>query len=350
MSRDRDVSMAAIKAAVRRRLADVYYRTGQFKRRLRGKVLILTYHRVLSETELAQDYVQPGMYVRADVFAAQMRFVKEHFEVLPLARLLDLWSVGELDEGSRYCVITFDDGWRDNYVHAYPILRRLGIHATIFLPTRFVGTNDWFWPEKLAHIMWQRSRSRPDRENDRGHPVASIEAKIGQWKQMGRADIDRALQQTLRQWGGSLPRTRIVMNWDEVAEMGRAGIAFGSHSATHAILTHECAEDVDRELRDSLHELRERQVNCVPVFCYPNGDYSAKIVDQVKAAGYRGAVCSDPGWETRVPRDLFTLRRVAIHNDVSQTVSMFAFRLSGLDEILRRPWLALRARADEATA
>ena len=74
------------------------------------------------------------------------------------------------------------------------------------------------------------------------------------------------------------------------------------------------------------------------------------LIDQVRAAGYRGAVCAEPGWETRVPKNVFALRRVTIHNDVSQTAPLFALRLSGLDEVLRRPWRALRRRAAEATA
>ena len=330
------MSMSKIKAGVRRGLADAYYRTGQFRRRLRGKVVILTYHRVLSGGELARCYVQPGMYVRVDVFEAQMRFVKEHFEVLSLSRLLDLWATGGLNEGTRYCVVTFDDGWRDNYVHAYPVLQRLGIPATIFLATGFVGTDEWCWSDKLAHILVHRWGGRLDRGGDRERLEAEVEAEIGRWKRMRRPDIDRALEGVIRKWGGSLPRNRVAMSWDEVAEMARNGISFGSHSVTHAILTREGTEDVEREIRDSLRELRERQVNCVPVFCYPNGDYSTEIADQVRSAGYRGAVCGESGWETRVPRNLFALRRVGIHNDVCQTVPLFVLRLAGLEEVLTR--------------
>jgi len=220
------MSMSRIKAGARRRLAAVYYHTGQYKRRLRGKVVILTYHRVLSPSELARDYVQPGMYVRADVFEAQMQFLKEHFEVLSLSRLFELWAGGGLDAGTRYCVVTFDDGWRDNYVHAYPVLRRLGIPATIFLPTRFVGTDEWFWPEKLAHLMVQRWQGRAGRDADRRALEAEIESEIGRWKLMRRAEIDRALEKLVRESGASLPRERLVMSWDEVAEMARHGISF----------------------------------------------------------------------------------------------------------------------------
>jgi peptidoglycan/xylan/chitin deacetylase (PgdA/CDA1 family) len=344
------MNTSSLKAGVRRGLAEVYYRSGLFKRRLRGKVVILTYHRVLSHRELVRDYVQPGMYVRADVFAFQMQFLREHFEVLSFPRLLELWTSGGLAAGRRYCVVTFDDGWRDNYVHAYPVLKRLGIPATIFLPTRFVGTDEWFWPEKLAYLMEQRWQGRASPNADRRALEAEIEAEIGRWKLMRRAEIDRALEKLVRESGASTPRERLVMSWDEVVEMARNGISFGSHSSTHAILTLASAADVDQELRSSLRELEERQVNCVPVFCYPNGDYSAQIAAQVRAAGYRGAVCSEPGWETRMPRNVFALRRVAIHNDVSQTVPLFALRLSGLDEALRRPWHSLRRLVAEATA
>jgi peptidoglycan/xylan/chitin deacetylase (PgdA/CDA1 family) len=328
--------MSKIKAGIRRGMADAYYRTGQFRRRLRGKVLILAYHRVLSGGDLAGSYVPPGMYVDADVFDAQMRFVKEHFEVLALAQLLEHWTAGSLDEAKRYCVVTFDDGWRDNYLHAYPVLRRLGIPATIFHSTRFVGTDEWFWSERLAHILLNRSEGPAPRDDHRKWSETGVETEIGRWKQMRRADIERALDELMRERGTSLPRERAVMSWDEAAEMSRHRISFGSHSQTHAILTRAAAEDVDRELRGSLRELWERQVNCLPVFCYPNGNYSEEIVDQVRAAGYLAAVCSDSGVEARAPGNLFALRRVGIHNDVSETMPLFAFRLAGLDETLRR--------------
>jgi peptidoglycan/xylan/chitin deacetylase (PgdA/CDA1 family) len=337
------VSVSTIKAGVRCGVADAYYRIGQFRRRLRGKVVILTYHRVLSEDERARYYVQPGMYVRRDVFEAQMEFLKEHFEVLAFSRLLDLWAAGGLDDGTRYCVVTFDDGWRDNYVHAYPVLRRLGIPATIFLATEFVGTDEWFWPEKLAHVMAHWRGGRPNRGDEGERLETAIEAEISRWKLMRRANIDRALEKLLQAWGGSLPRDRVIMNWDEVAEMARNGVSFGSHSMTHSILTREGAEAVEREIRGSLRELQERRLNCIPVFCYPNGGYSPDLADRVRSGGYRAAVCSESGWETLVPRDLFALRRVGIHNDVTATVPLFALRLAGLDEVLRRG-LTLGAR------
>ncbi|MGB5046279.1 MAG: hypothetical protein WBO11_15080, partial [Nitrospira sp.] len=84
---------------------------------------VLMYHRVLTKDELARYPVQPGMYVLDSVFAQQMSFVRSHFTVLSLQELLDLWQRGEWSAQARYCVITFDDGWLDNYRHAYPVLK-----------------------------------------------------------------------------------------------------------------------------------------------------------------------------------------------------------------------------------
>src|SRR6266581_7831752 len=106
-----------LKAGVRRLMATTYYGTGRFKARLRGKVVILTYHRVLTPNELNVEFVQPGMYVLADVFESQMRFLSEQFRMLPMGELFRRWCNGGLDDDGRYCVVTFDDGWLDNYVY-----------------------------------------------------------------------------------------------------------------------------------------------------------------------------------------------------------------------------------------
>src|SRR5712691_8846612 len=201
------------KAGARQLMATMYYGTGRFKTRLQGKVVILMYHRVLTQKELAAHFIQPGMYVLADVFANHMRFVSEHFRVLSLGELFRHWRNGGFDKRTRYCVVTFDDGWLDNYLYAYPVLRRLGIPATIFLPTGFVGTDEWFWPDRLAYLL---GRARPD-----GVALGG---------------------------GGTVPRRRAVVSWEEVGEMARNGISFGSHSATHAILTTVAPRDLEREV------------------------------------------------------------------------------------------------------
>ena len=309
-------------------LSGVYLRAGLFRAHLRSKVVLLTYHRVLAERDVRARFVQPGMYVEAGVFERQMRFLRDHFRLISLAELFERWRGEGLDAGRPYCVVTFDDGWLDNYVHAYPVLRRLGIPATIFLPTRFVGTDTWFWPDRLAYVL----QAVHGREGGNGDTrwLDHMEKVIASWKELSDERIEEEVAGLIASAGVSIPRERIVVNWDEVAEMGRSGISFGSHSTTHAILTHVSPDGLPREIDDSLAVIRERSGNDVPVFCYPNGSYSSAVVDRVKAAGYLGAVTTDVGWERTVARDLYRVRRVSVHQDVTRTMALFAFHISAL--------------------
>jgi len=111
--------------------------------------------------------------------------------------------------------------------------------------------------------------------------------------------------------------------------MSRAGIAFGSHSMTHANLTRLDPTALDRELRGSLETLRAQSgVNWVAALAYPNGDHTDAVVRAARAAGYRAAVTTQPGLETKQPSDLFRLRRVALHEDVSRSIPVMAFQIA----------------------
>jgi UDP-2,3-diacylglucosamine pyrophosphatase LpxH len=77
----------------------------------------------------------------------------KRFTVLSLNELLERWRTDQLDASKAYCVITFDDGWQDNYQYAFPVLKHYGLPATIFLATDFIGTDRWFWPDQHHQIL-----------------------------------------------------------------------------------------------------------------------------------------------------------------------------------------------------
>ena len=120
-----DSPVTRLKKTLRAAAAGTFHASSAHRWRHRGKVLVLMYHRVLTPGEVSLHPVQPGMYVLDTVFEQQMMFVKQNFTVLSLQDLLGMWQGGVWDEHARYCVITFDDGWLDNYRHAYPVLKRL---------------------------------------------------------------------------------------------------------------------------------------------------------------------------------------------------------------------------------
>lgn len=345
------ISIARLKSATRTSIAWAVHACSLHQSRLRGKVVILMYHRVLTREEVACQAVQPGMYVLDTVFAQQMAFLQQTFTVLSLRQLLDLWKAGEWNEQAGYCVVTFDDGWLDNYRYAYPVLRRLGIPATIFLPTDYVGTDQWFWPDQLAYLLRTAgSKGHGARHGEQvervllhvlgaaggslgkglAHDERVADQLIERCKELPKDQIQRLVSALAEEMGVSLPDGRVVVNWDEVREMSKGGISFGSHSCSHRIMTTITPAEVSEELATSQQTLQQAGIEYVPVFCYPNGNSDADIQSQAKAHGYEAAVSVQTGVEGPCPPNRFALRRIGIHNDMTHSIPLFSLRLCGL--------------------
>jgi len=337
-----------LKNTFRKFFAGAYYLSGAYKNSHMGKVIILMYHRVLSDKELNKYFIQPGMYVHKDVFEKQMEFLKKNYCILNFAELLNLWREGKLSKDKRYCVVTFDDGWLDNYLYAYPILQKYEIPATIFLPTAFIGTKNWFWADRLGYLLWHCKTDRIvnqkigaintliagalDRHNTDTLAVCNeINTIIEALKSLPEADRLKLFDEVSAILDIHLPDERVLLNWDEIQVMSQTSISFGTHSLTHRMLTQLSSDDIQKELKESLDMLQNQRVNFVPVFCYPNGSNSREIVDQVKSAGYQAAVTTVYGHErtSSNPADLYTIKRIGVHQDISYTIPLFSFHISG---------------------
>jgi peptidoglycan/xylan/chitin deacetylase (PgdA/CDA1 family) len=336
-----------LKSGIRQVIASAYFASHHFMRHMKGKVVILMYHRVVSEKELGRYYIQPGMYVKNSVFEMQMAFLKEHFEIVSFSEVLQLWQDNNLDKSKRYCVITFDDGWLDNYLYAYPILKKYNIPATIFLPTSYIGTTQWFWPDKMGFLLrsyyannMQANQKEALKEyfkkypwliTDNGKMTSQvIDIAIEKCKDLSDDEIENIIMGLSKLLNALPPDDRLLFDWKEVEEMSNHNISFGSHSLNHRILTKLSTAEIQKELVESQYMLGKMRINHVPVFCYPNGDYTDKIIEKVKASGYQAAVSTVFGIESSSTQNRFCLRRIGVHNDISSNRSLFAFRISGI--------------------
>jgi peptidoglycan/xylan/chitin deacetylase (PgdA/CDA1 family) len=309
-----------VRSAARHAVARLHDRSTRVLTASRGRVLILGYHRVLPDSAIDRQYVQPGMYVTPSVLETHVRFLRRHFRIISFEDFLRLQESRGWDLDVRYCLITFDDGWLDNYTYAYPVLRRYDVPATIFVSTALVGSEEWMWPDKLGWLL-TRSAGRP------GATAAATDAVIERWKRLSNRTIVDLLAEMARRFRVNFPRQRVFLDWDEIREMSAGRIAFGSHGATHRLLPGMSPADVWAEVSGSLQRLQHELDNPLPVFCYPNGDHDDAVVRHVQAAGYRAAVSTVPGVEAWDRPDRFRLRRIGVHNDVSGDIPLFAFHL-----------------------
>jgi peptidoglycan/xylan/chitin deacetylase (PgdA/CDA1 family) len=311
-----------VKSAMRAMAGTVYGASPYFLSHLRGKVLILMYHRVIPRHELETAFVQPGMYVTPETFETHLKFLTAHFHILSLEEALARWQQGTWEDSVRYCVITFDDGWIDNYQYAYPLLRAYHAPAAIFLPTEFIGSNKWLWWDRLGYLLTRtrtaQTKSLPD----------DLDSVIERAKRIPDEAREAIIDDIATLIDARPPHVRRFINWDEAREMSQSGISFGSHTATHAILTGLEPAALERELRRPLETLRAERVNSAPVLCYPNGNHSSFVVRSARAAGYIAAITTTAGAESATPADLFRLRRVGVHDDITRSTPLFTFHLA----------------------
>jgi peptidoglycan/xylan/chitin deacetylase (PgdA/CDA1 family) len=276
-----------------------------------------------------------------------LRFLHDHFNIISINDIATLPGRNDLHvKGKPLCVLTFDDGWHDFYNHAFPILKTYGAKATVFLPTDFIGTEKWFWSDKLSYLLYQNKNAKQANNDIRcgtdslGHILeraftsdnANPDIIINRTKQYRQDEIENVLSSVSNKYNLALsPHGRAFLSWQEVKKLSDSGIiTVGSHTATHRILTTLNKSEIQDELMISrkklIHEnLIERSL--VP-FCYPNGDYNSEVAALVKDSGYILAVTTEKG-RNCLGNDIFTLKRIGMHEDVSRTESMFAYRIYG---------------------
>lgn len=272
----------------------------------RHTLLVLCYHRVLPRSELDRAPF-PGICVAADRFERHLTCLRRHYEVLPLSAALARWP----DADRPLAAVTFDDGYADNYRVAWPVLRRLGIAATIFLVSDHVDRADLLWFDAFALAVREAERHAGARrravaflEQEGGSPVARALEGTGPFtaRVHGAVTVMKGLpagERTalIRGVRSLVPAPDVaaaeharLMTWAEVADMAAGGIEFGSHTATHPILPGLDRDRLHDEIAGSKATLEKRIGQPVKAFCYPNGDHDERVVAEVKAAGYQCAV------------------------------------------------------------
>jgi len=291
---------------------------------------VLAYHRVEDPARPDFDTFKPNVSATPDGFRRQMEFMKEHYNVMG-GEQLSGWLRGESEMPQRAAMITFDDGYCDNLVNAYPVLRDLALPATIFLCTDRIGSDepfDWdFAAYCFAHTVL-RSADLPLLGSRRWGSEAERDAVLRSWyeaakKQPGSAmaAILGGLQQAL---DVSVPKHSFAglhLDWDQVRELSRAGIEMGAHTASHPLLTAVSLEEAESEILGSRKRIESEIGKPVQTFAYPNGgagDYTERHIEMLRRAGFASAFTLIPG-PTRystVRRAPLEIRRIFItHRD-----------------------------------
>lgn len=304
--------------------------------KLKGKSFVLMYHRIISSAEMPEYPVQPGMYVFKDIFQQHIEYLSKNFNILPFEYLIENVSDGKDVTGC--CSITFDDGWRDNFDNAFPILNSFNVPATIYLTTGYIGTNNWFWPEELScYLDLLKKREDPslikktpeeirkfvNLDKDKKDTISTAIESVKLMTNEKRTDILSCLEKLL----GRVKKKRVLMDWSEVMKMQESGIiSFGAHTVSHKILDQLSTQDATIEIAESLKSIEEHLGHRVGTFAYPNGNYNEDLQKILKGLGVKGAVTTKKGYFHKTTSK-FAIPRIGIHNDISRTTPLFLSRI-----------------------
>lgn len=236
------------------------------------KLVILRYHSI-------NDYRRHEVNVKVKTFKQQMGFLAKYYKPISLKEAF-IYLKNKKDIPKKAVVVTFDDGYEDNYVNAYPMLKQLQIPATIFLIAGYIGTD-----KILPH------------------------------------DI------------GDNPLNNRLLSWKEVREMTQDGVEFGSHTLSHMNLTRRDL-DINSEILESKRIIEKELDKEVWAISYPYGllkDFNHEVKQAVRQVGY-SCGCSAMNGVNDTQTDIFELRRIGI--EASDNMFTFRAKLNGALDLL----------------
>jgi peptidoglycan/xylan/chitin deacetylase (PgdA/CDA1 family) len=267
----------------------------------RDSLLVLNYHRV---GNAEQDLYDPWLFsATAEELDAQISFLKRQLTFVTLDEAM-AFIEGHETIGKNRCraLLTFDDGYLDNYQTAFPILRSHGVQGVFFLATDMVGSNHIAWWDRIAYIVkTARRRSFTLRypisieiDLDKTGLEWGIDKVLSAYKLPENTDSANFISELIEATQGDCPYEvqRRYLDWTEARAMIDGGMAIGSHTQSHPVLSQLDRQRQERELSSSREILKQHLGVAVDILAYPVGQtnsFSDETKSIAESTGYRAA-------------------------------------------------------------
>jgi peptidoglycan/xylan/chitin deacetylase (PgdA/CDA1 family) len=269
---------------------------------VKQQVAVIAYHRI----DWADNCPWSLTPITPPEFDREMKYLRRNYNIISADELSTALSdLNSLPPNTA--VVTIDDGYKDVYVNAYPILKKYNIPATVFLATGHIGTGKLFWWDKVGYIIWKTGLDTLDlgelgiyhlnSTGTRLQVAKIIEKKL---KLMPDEQKNESINTLVKLSRVDIPSnfgSELIMSWDEIKEMNRNGIKFGAHTVNHPILARLPLEAARKEIIDSKKHIENELGQEIVTFCYPNGepnDLNDDIEKILENSGFKCAVTTVP--------------------------------------------------------
>jgi peptidoglycan/xylan/chitin deacetylase (PgdA/CDA1 family) len=295
-----------------------------------GEVKILMYHGITAGAKFEGVTNYYGFNLPVSDFELQLAYLKRHCNVISLADI----RAGRLSKRKTNVVLTFDDGYENNYSIAFPLLKRYGMPAVYAVATAFVCDREPLWNDVIEysvnhstkehlHLNWQGV--------DREFHIDDLKGRVALYNWLLRECVTGEQHQRAGLTGAAAKALGIAENpqdcfqnpdyrplkAEQIAEMTKSGlIEFASHSVHHYALSKLDPEACRLELRKSKNQIEELTGVPCTTLCVPGGAYNSEVLQEAFAAGYELVLTSDIG--KAVPGRKVLNRNVVLHKDSIQ--------------------------------
>lgn len=290
--------------------------------------VILCYHSI---NDLNNSKIFNPNIVGTENFIKQVKFLMKYYNVLSLDYFIE--NQRKLT-GKRNVIITFDDGYKDNFTIAYPILQKYKLPATIFLATDFINICKIKFEDFITYLFSVNNVTTIDlhslnlkktlkTKNERDATLAEI------CYTLNKLDIDKSeevINELCTKYNIESDRLNgvddIMLTWDEIKQMDRQLISIGSHSVSHQNLTKLSHKQQINEITKSKSIIEYQLNTLIAGFSYPLGFSDNNVISALKVTGYKYAITTVPGINNG-DIDLFKLKRISAVNNFH----LFKFQL-----------------------
>ncbi len=239
------------------------------------------FHRVCPESSTPRIRGNAGLEVTPEYLENTIRFLRQNdYEIVSLTRVAQILNGNH--EGKKFAVFTFDDGYADNYLHAYPVFKKHKAPFTIYVTTHFPDGKAILWWYLLEDLILRENRIEFEFDG-RKHQYfcASLWEKERTYQDIHGlilnnppSTLDQRIQQVFKNYAVDLlgKTSELALNWQQIREMSENPLVeIGAHTIRHHALNKLPESAVQKEMEGSRNKIESETGQKIEHFCYPFG-------------------------------------------------------------------------------
>jgi len=305
-----------------------------------NKVPILLYHSISSCSDQSRDVLHHKVVSASpEMFERQISYLVAKYHIISLAEYISIVK-SELPVPKGCVVVTFDDGYQDNYTYAYPILKAHGAVATIFICPDLIDTQQPLWTNSLARSIYRSKLSSLNIEELGSYDLTTLDKKIraadhiiDKIMSLRNESVQKTVAYILKELKVDLDTPTMdqtYLSWQQIRTMAEHGMSFGAHTLSHINLTKTSSQDALIEIAESKQRIETELGTLVHSFAYPFGGhdfFNREIKEMVIRTGFFCS-CSTLFGRNNSQSDVFELKRIPVFH--YHNMNVFKAKVSGI--------------------